>query len=196
MSAPDVGPPPAGVTLRLARCAADVIELTAFRGRTAELGQVASARGIVLPALGRIGVHPHGLSLSVRPGRWLLLTAPTAGRAVLRDWEEGAGGSGAVVDHSSAFVALVLSGPAVREMLSRGCRLDLGGDAFPEGRAAATIMVQVSVILAALSGSMLLLTPATTARHMHEWLVTASQPFGLSLAPEASLADFCGDDRV
>lgn len=181
--------------VRLSVCTAHILELTALRGRTADLERLAAARGVPLAAPGHIAVRPRGLTLSVRPGRWLLLTAPAAGGAGTTSWQEAARYA-AVVDLSSAYAAWLLCGSAVRDMLARACRLDLAAEAFPEGHAAATIMVQVSVILAALGEAMLFLTPATTARHMHEWLVTTSQPFGLVLAPETAVTDVCGDDRI
>lgn len=194
MSAPDLRHAPAAAGIRLASLTADIVELAALRNRTADLERLAAARGVALPGCGRITTQAHGLTLSVRPGRWLLLTPAASGSRGATAWEEATAGCGAAVDHSSALAALVLSGPAVREMLARSCRLDLAAEAFPEGRAAATIMVQVAVILAALPGAMLLLTPATTARHVHEWLVTTSQPFGLLLAAQVGPADFCGDN--
>jgi heterotetrameric sarcosine oxidase gamma subunit len=192
VSARDPGPPPAhppGITL--AACAAGIIELAAFRGRSSDLEQLAARRGVGLAALGRIAVASGQLTLSVRPGRWLLLAPPASTDAAA--WADVTAGRGAIVDHSSGLAGFVLAGSAVREMLVRACRLDLAADAFPEGRAAATIMVQVPVILAALPGAMLLLTPATTARHLREWLVTASRPFGLALAGEVGVAELCGD---
>lgn len=196
MSAPDLRRTPADAGIRLASLTAGIVELAALRSRSVDLGRLAAARGFALADFGHSTAQSAGLTLSVRPRRWLLLTPPAAGPAGATAWEDAAAGCGAVVDLSSALAAMVLSGPAVPDMLARSCRLDLAGEAFAEGRAAATIMVQVSVILAALQGAMLLLTPATTARHVHEWLVATSQPFGLILAPQASAADFCGDNRV
>jgi heterotetrameric sarcosine oxidase gamma subunit len=194
VSGPDLRHPSPAAGIRLASLSGDIVELAAFRNRSADLERLAAARGVALPARGHIASRRSRLTLSVRPDRWLLLTAPASEGASA--WEQATGGCGAAVDLSAALAATVLSGPAVREMLTRSCRLDLAAEAFPAGRAAATIMVQVPVILAALSGAMLLLTPATTARHVHEWLVTTSQPFGLILAPQASPADFYGDNSA
>lgn len=195
MSAPD-SPHAAAAGIRLAALPANIVELAALRSRSVDLGRLAAARGLALADFGHITAQSPGLTLSVRPRRWLLLTPAASGQGGATAWQEAAAGCGAAVDLSSALAALVLSGPAVRDMLARSCRLDLAAEAFPDGRAAATIMVQVSVILAALGGAMLLLTPATTARHVHEWLVATSQPFGLALAPQLSPADLSGDNRV
>jgi sarcosine oxidase subunit gamma len=92
------------------------------------------------------------------------------------------------VDLSSALTALYLSGPAVREGLARGCRLDLHPEAFPPGSAAASHMAQVPVILAALPGAWLLLTPSTTARHFREWLAASARGFGLATSADVTVA--------
>jgi sarcosine oxidase gamma subunit len=74
-------------------------------------------------------------------------------------------------------------------MLARGCRLDLDPVEFPAGHAAATHMAQVSVIIAALPSGIMLLTPATTARHVREWLASTAQPFGFAQRPAPAVGD-------
>ena len=180
MSAPESG-------VALASCPADVVELVAFAERGADLRQLAAERHLVLPDLGGAVARPEGLTLSVRPGRWLLLSPPAAAGESVARWAEATPGGCAVVDLSSALTAFLLRGPAVHALLARGCRLDL--ETFPSGAAAATIMVQVPAILARLTPGMLLLTPATTAQHLREWLVETARPFGLALAPDAAVSE-------
>lgn len=176
----------------LAACPADVVELAVFRDRGHDLARLTGARGVVLPAPGGVAVRTGGLALNVRPGRWLVLSPRAAPGESAAQWLEVGGGCAAIVDVSAALAAFLLKGPLVGEMLARACRLDLGAGAFPAGTAAATIMVQVPAILARLTPGMLLLTPATTARHLREWLVASSRPFGLALAPDATVSDLCG----
>lgn len=95
-------------------------------------------------------------------------------------WQVACQGVAAVVDLSSALHGFRLSGAAVRDVLARGCRLDLDPNVFPDGAAAATIMAQVPVTLTRRGSTILLLTPSTTARHLREWLVSTARPFGLS----------------
>ena len=194
MSAPESAPlAVGGGAVRMAACRADCIELAAFSGRAAELAGIAERRGLPLPAFGRVACAAGQMVLSVRPQRWLVLSAPQAAGATADLWHSAGAGVGAAIDLSSAQTALHLAGPAVRELLARSCRLDLDPDAFPPGSAAATIMMQVSVMLAALPSGLLLLTPATTARHVREWLLAAATPFGLIPLPEMSLNDLTSD---
>lgn len=196
MSAPEAS---AGVGMpgvRLAACPADVVELAGYRARRPELEPLAAAHGVALPATGRCAARNDRLALSVRPGRWLLLTPPALPGGAAARWSEALTGVGAALDLSGALAAFLLAGPAVREVLVRSCRLDLRPGAFPTGSAAATIMVQVPVTLVALAAGVLILTPATTARHLHEWLLETCAPFGLGPAFETSVRELCGDSSI
>jgi sarcosine oxidase subunit gamma len=179
--------------VRVSPCELASIEIAALRGGANEIASIAQQRGVTLPPLGQVAVAPDHLTLCVRPDRWLVLsaTAATGGRAA--DWQASCHGIGACVDLSSALRGFLLAGPATQDVLARGCRLDLDPQSFATGRAAATIMVQVSIIVARLASGVLLLTPSTTARHVHEWLLNTARPFGLAPPLEIPLAVLCGD---
>jgi methylglutamate dehydrogenase subunit D len=193
VSAPDTaaGARPSGVTLRPA--VADIVELAALRDRAHVLKALAARRAMTLPPVGRLAAARDALTLCVRPERWLLLSSPAAAGVTVSHWQEASTGMGAVADLSSGLVALHLAGPCAREALARGCRLDLDPAIFPAGHAAATIIAQVAAILAAVPAGMLILTPASTARHFREWLEGAARPFGLTPGAEVSIAALSGD---
>ena len=194
MSTPDPQPAKSPLPgLRLRRCATDVVEVAAQRGRAADLERIAAGRGATLPAFGRALLAADRAAICVRPARWLLLSSPAAPGSSAAAWADACAGRGVAVDLSSGLVALDLAGPAVREVLARGCRLDLDPSMFPPGRAAATIMAQVSVILVATRAGVLLLTPSTTARHFIEWLEHTAAPFGVEHAAARGLPVLCGD---
>ena len=181
---------PPGVAL--GACPADIVELVALREREYVLKALTGRRGVSLPHFGRLAAAGDTLALCVRPQRWLLLSAPLAPGLSASAWQEPCVGMAAVVDLSSALVAVHLSGARAREALARSCRLDLDPEVFPPGHAAATIMAQVGAILAAVPGGMLILTPASTARHLREWLASAARPFGLAPRAEISVAALAG----
>jgi len=148
----------------------DVIELAALRGRAHEMAALVEQLGMRLPALGRVTVSGGQIAVCFRPERWLLLTPPAIAGAA--EWHAACTGLGVAIDLSCGLSTLQLAGPgpAIRAALARGCRLDLDPQVFPVGHTAATIIAQVSVVLASLADGMLLLTPSTTARHVREWL--------------------------
>jgi sarcosine oxidase, subunit gamma len=193
VSAAELRPSADAAGVSLADCAADIVELAAFRGRASELVSGARELGVALPPPGRVAAVPGGLALAVRPERWLLLLAPApAGASALRG-QEICGAAGTAIEHSSGLAALHLAGPAAREVMKRGCRLDLAPTTFPAGAAAASAMAQVAVILAALPAGLLLLTPATTARHLREWLAGTARPFGFRRGADVTVSALSGD---
>ena len=162
--------------VHLGSVSADVLELIARPGRTAEPAQ--AALGIPLPVSGAIAVGGDHIVIATRPERWLLLAPSGLPGARAAAWHVACAGCAVVVDLSSGLGVFHLSGGAAREMLSRGCRLDLHPAAFPPRRAAATLIAQVPVTLATLAAGVLLLTPATFAAHFAEWLDTTAAPYG------------------
>jgi len=194
VSVPDSGiVPGAAVGLTCASLPADVIELAALRERTQVLRALGARRGLSFPEFGRIAMARDTVVLCTRPERWLVLTTPAPAGAALSHWREACAGCAAPVELSSAFTVLYLTGSAVREVLARGCRLDLHPDAFTPGSVAATHMAQVSVTLAALPAGWLLLSPSTTARHLREWLTSTAGPFGLAARTGATVATLSGE---
>jgi sarcosine oxidase, subunit gamma len=193
VSAPERRTAQAAPGLALARCLADVLELGARREGAESLRADFAAQGTQLPGPGGLQRAAHGLVLAVRPQRWLLLLPPAASGGAAAQWRERTAGCAFTVELSAGLRAFFVSGPATREVLARGCRLDLADGRFPPGSAAATVIAQLAVIIAALPRGLLLLTPASTARHFAEWLRGAAQPFGLSEAAEVTVASVCGE---
>jgi len=144
--------------------------------------------GGTLPACGQVALRRDGVALAVRPGRWMVLSAPAAAGVAAAGWQSAVGHTAAVVELSSALTALHLGGRGVRQMLARGCRLDLDPGVFAPGVAAATLIAQVSVTLAALRDGLLLLTPTSTAQYFEEWLASTGQPFALTRQPGVTVA--------
>jgi heterotetrameric sarcosine oxidase gamma subunit len=190
VSAPEPGSAPdAPIVVQPARCAADIVELGGYRGNTQELERIARLRGLELPQLGRLVTARGETALSVRPDRWLILSEPDNPGARAAQWQAACAGFGIAVDQSSGLSAFHLGGGAARDVLARQCGVDLASDALPVGCAAATIMAQVSVIIAALPCGMLLLSPSTTARHFYGWLVSTAHPFGVGPGSQVTLPE-------
>lgn len=193
MSAPDTAATDAGRALRVGACQPDIIELADYCPSGAALRSAAAEGGTILPDCGRLARAAGELTLCVRPGRWLLLAAPARAPRGPPPWYRRCAQPPALVELSSALATFVLAGPGTRAVLSRGCRLDLDAPVFAPGHAAATIMGQVAVTLAALPAGILLLTPASTARHFSEWLAAAARSFAVTPLAGVSFADVCGE---
>ncbi len=85
----------------------------------------------------------------------------------------------AVTDVSDSLCALSLSGPAVRDVLAKGCSLDLHPSKLVAGECAQTLLARASIILITLSDDTFILICRTSfAPYIHDWLVDAALEYG------------------
>ena len=119
------------------------------------------------------------------PDEWLVLAEPGRQRE-LEDLLRTAIGAehGAVVDVSAQRTALSLAGTAAREVLARGCAIDLDPRVAPAGTCVQTLLARCGVTIvvrdARTSGSeFLLLVRASFAAYLASWLLDA----GADLTP-------------
>jgi methylglutamate dehydrogenase subunit D len=131
---------PAGVNVT-AREDLGLASILARRGDEAALSAVVSTRyGLDLPMIPR-AVHGEAHAFVwAGPGQWLLVAERREDLAELSRLA-------AVSDQSDAGAALRLSGPNVRDMLAKGCMIDLHPAAFPPGAAAITSIAHIGVHL-------------------------------------------------
>jgi sarcosine oxidase subunit gamma len=123
-----------------------------LRGRPSDTAFLAAA-GSVLDC--RLPVSPNTVHtakdltvLWLGPDEWLVLTAPGAEAAVTgRLTEALAGIHAAVNDVSGNLSRLRLSGTPAREVLAKGCSLDLHPRRFGAGQCAQTLIARAGVIL-------------------------------------------------
>jgi sarcosine oxidase subunit gamma len=115
------------------------------------------------------------------PDEWLVTGTALAGpelEARLR--EAVAPHGGAAVDVSGQRTTLRLSGSRSRDVLAKGCALDLHPAVFGEGSAAQTILGQAGVVLLAVNGTgddYRILVRSTFARYLADWLLDAAEEY-------------------
>ena len=115
------------------------------------------------------------------PDEWLLTstgTAPELLEAELREQLRPAGGT--AVDVSAQRIGLRISGARAREVLAKGCSIDLHPRAFPAGRSAQTTLGLAGVVLLSLGDDgFAVLVRSSFAGHLATWLLDA----GLEYVP-------------
>jgi sarcosine oxidase subunit gamma len=90
----------------------------------------------------------HLSVLTFSPREWIVVSDRVKGGELREHLVRHLDGDGiAVVDLSSGLKALRLEGPESREVLSKGCGLDLHPRVFPPGRCTRTRLAQLAVIL-------------------------------------------------
>lgn len=91
---------------------------------------------------------------------------------------------GAAVDVSAQRIGLRLTGSRVREVLAKGCSIDLHPRSFGRGRAAQTTLGLAGVILLALSDSgdeFGVLVRSSFAGYLADWLLDAAAEFATAV---------------
>ncbi|WP_030263398.1 sarcosine oxidase subunit gamma [Streptomyces violens] len=145
-----------------------------------EPGSAAAARiekclGAALPA--RCGeTAPAGprTTLWLGPDEWLVVAPPGTAPLTAELHEALAGEPGSVVDVSANRTVLELRGPAARDVLDKGCPLDLHPRVFTPGEAVSTQLGPVPVILWRTAEDTYRLLPRSSfADYLARWLIDA-----------------------
>jgi sarcosine oxidase, subunit gamma len=89
-----------------------------------------------------------------------------------------------LVDQSQGLAILRVQGRAARELLSKGCGLDLHVRSFPFGRCARTRFAQIPVVIDCVGESDLfeLYFARSYLAHLRSWLLDAAVEFEVSVA--------------
>jgi len=157
-----------------------LVAVVARPGRARAIGDAAATLGITLPA-GPKAVAAAGLTaIGIGPGRWLLLAEAAGASGRLGRARATLAEHGLVSEQSSGRGLLSVSGPQVREMLSRGVTVDLHERKFGVGDAATTLVAHIDISLwqSAADPVYRLLVPRGFARSFWHWLDASAAPFG------------------
>ena len=159
------------------------------------LGQVFARRGkekalakaLHLPLTpGRSAVHEEYVALPLAPGQWMLMAEGGADGAFCRAIAERMGALGYVSEQSHSRVVLRVGGERARELLGKGCRLDLHPRVMQPGACATTVMAQVGVLLHQVDDvpSYDLLVYSGFAQCFWEWLEETAATIGFEAEVE------------
>ena len=90
----------------------------------------------------------------------------------------------AITDVSDALCTFSLSGAAVRDVLAKGCSLNLLPAKFGAGKCAQSLLANAGITLMALSEDAFILICRTSfATYVHDWLVDAALEYGYQFNP-------------
>lgn len=144
--------------------------------------RIGTAIGAMPPNLPGTAVRAGELlALWLGPDEWLLVgregTAESLQDTLTTALAEE---HGAVVDLSAHRTILEVSGPKAREILNKGCALDLHPRVFGADRCAQTLLARAGVILVcrdAEQPSFWLFVRSSFARYVADWLIDASAEY-------------------
>ena len=139
--------------------------------------------GLPLEANRTNGEGAHD-ALWLGPDEWLVTLPPGQETALFEALSEAVAGHHAALSNvSDARIVLTLSGPRAREVLEKGCSLDLHPRAFQAGHCAQTRLARAAILLHQTDDA-----PAydihvawSFAAYLWVWLEDAAADFGLSV---------------
>jgi sarcosine oxidase, subunit gamma len=142
---------------------------------TPAAARVAAVLGAPLPtACGEVtGTDSHE-AMWLGPDEWLVV-ASTDPVALADQLEAAVGGDpGLALDLSANRTVLELTGPRARDVLEKGCPVDLHPRAFGQGRAVSTTLARVPVLLWQTGETSYRLLPRSSfAVYVSRWLLDA-----------------------
>jgi sarcosine oxidase, subunit gamma len=121
------------------------------------------------------------------PDQWLL-TCPADDVAFFVNTlrEALADGHAALTDVSDGRIALTLAGPSARDVLAKGCPLDLHPRAFEAGRCAQSLLAKADVLLHFKEPDTFDLYVARSfAHYLWSWLEDAGREYGVQIEASA-----------
>jgi sarcosine oxidase subunit gamma len=143
-------------------------------------GRIEGALGAPLPRqCGRTTTSGPHTAVWLGPDEWLVLSQADE-TAVTAELREALGPDpGSVVDVSANRTTLELSGPVARQVLEKGCPLDLHPRSFAPGRAVSTTVGPVAVLLWQVDDTPTyrLLPRSSFADYLARWLIDAMSEY-------------------
>lgn len=161
-----------------------------LRGDTGDdvfLKAVAGVLGFGLPLAPNTFIEDAGLTaLWLGPDEWLIVTPPDGESTIAFALKDALGDAfSSVTDVTGGQTVVRISGPRARDVMAKGCTLDLHPRVFGPGRCAQTLVAKamVTVVQVDESPAFDLIVRRSFADYLAHWIRDAAAEFGLEEAP-------------
>lgn len=159
------------------------VNLRGDAGDDAFLEAVGGALGCRLPLTPNTVSEDAGLTvLWLGPDEWLIIAPPDGEITIVASLEAALGDMHAsVTDQTGGQTVIRISGPSARDLLAKGCPLDLHPRVFGPGQCAQTLVAKASVTLRQIDDAPTfdLVVRRSFADYLRAWLQDAAQEYGL-----------------
>ncbi|MFC7342960.1 sarcosine oxidase subunit gamma [Saccharopolyspora griseoalba] len=144
--------------------------------------RIGTAVGAMLPNQpGQVARTEHLQVLWLGPDEWLLVGPEGSAQQLQSTLNDALGEEhGSVVDVSGHRTIVEVSGPKSRDLLAKGCALDLHRRAFASDQCAQTLLARAGVVLLCRDAelpSYWIFVRASFARYLADWLADAAAEY-------------------
>lgn len=168
-----------GVSLAERRVA--IVQVQSRKGQEQELtSALHSAIGLSLPGPGQSSTGGELAAIWIAPGAWLVLAPLIAPGELARRLAVAASDHASISDQTFGKTVLRLSGLRSRDVLAKGCRIDLHPRVFGPGRAGVSAIAHIGCVVVQVDEAPTfdLVVPSTLAQSFLEWLEVSAAEFG------------------
>ena len=159
------------------------VNLRGDAGDAVFLKAVEGVLGCSLPLAPNTVVDNAGLTvLWLGPDEWLIITPPNGESAIVESLEAALGDMfSSVTDTTGGQTVIRLSGPSARDLLAKGCPLDLHPRVFGPGRCAQTLVAKAMATIIHVDDAPTfdLVIRRSFADYLRAWLQDAAMESGL-----------------
>jgi len=174
------GESPPGVVLA-ERTDLAIAHVAARKGKVCEVVEWLSAVTGATPEEGpRCETGDGMVVVGCAPGQWFVLSEGTRSLTAVERLTDALAGIASVIDHSSGKVVMRVAGPRAREVLAKGCPIDLDARAFGPGSAATTEIAHMGCQLWQVDEvpTFDLVVNRSLAKSFWAWLAASSAEYG------------------
>jgi methylglutamate dehydrogenase subunit D len=171
---------PPGVTLSERENLA-IAHIAARQGKLAEvLDWLSAVTGATAEDSPRCATGDGMVVVGCGPGQWFVFSEGARSATAVARLTDALAGLASVIDHSSGKVVVRVAGPRARDVLAKGCAVDLDTRAFGPGRAAATEIAHIGCQLWQVdeTPTFVLVVNRSIAKSFWSWLTASSAEYG------------------
>lgn len=166
--------------IQLSERRAAIAQVIGRKGQDAALrSAVAGALGLDLPPSGSSASNGSATAIWIAPETWLILRHGTPDDGLARELIAPCAAA-SISDQTWGKSIVRVSGARARDVLAKGCRVDLHPRVFAPGKSAVTPIAHIHAVLVQIDTKPTfdLIVPSTLARDFVEWLRLSAAEFG------------------
>lgn len=160
------------------------INLRGSAGDDAFLKATEGPLGFSLPLISNTVSHGSGLTaLWLGPDEWLIITPTDGESAIVASIDDALGDMhSSITDQTGGQTIIRISGPSARDLLAKGCTLDLHPTVFGPGRCAQTLVAKAMATIVYVDDTPTfdLVVRRSFADYLRSWLQDAALEYGLA----------------